>query len=113
MQPSELESILSTHPLVADAAVVGLWSDERATELPAAFVVLKNGCDGSREIGAHIAEFVEDKVSRSIFRQPAFVDFMVLQVASHKKLRGGVFVVDSIPRSTAGKCDAFAIQGSR
>ncbi len=40
--PAELESLLLTHPAVADAAVVGL-PDEEAGEIPAGYVVLKPG----------------------------------------------------------------------
>jgi acyl-CoA synthetase (AMP-forming)/AMP-acid ligase II len=38
--PAELEGVLLTHPAVADAAVIGIPSEE-AGEVPNAFVVLK------------------------------------------------------------------------
>ncbi len=38
--PAELEALLLTHPAVAEAAVIGV-PDERAGELPRAYVVLK------------------------------------------------------------------------
>jgi acyl-coenzyme A synthetase/AMP-(fatty) acid ligase len=40
--PAELEALLLTHPAVADAAVIGIVDDE-AGEVPAAFVVLRQG----------------------------------------------------------------------
>ena len=40
--PAELEALLLTHPQIADAAVIGLPDDE-AGEIPAAYVVLKQG----------------------------------------------------------------------
>lgn len=42
MAPAELESILLSHPLIKDAAVIGV-PDARAGELPMAFVVLEPG----------------------------------------------------------------------
>ncbi len=40
MAPAELEALLTTHSKIADAAVIGV-PDERAGELPRAYVVLK------------------------------------------------------------------------
>lgn len=40
--PAELEALLVTHPAISDAAVIGK-PDERAGELPRAYVVLKAG----------------------------------------------------------------------
>ena len=42
VSPAELESLLLTHPSVADVAVVGI-PDEDMIELPRAFVVKKSG----------------------------------------------------------------------
>ena len=53
--PSYLENLLLTHPAVADAGVIGL-PDERAGELPAAFVVLKAGVTATE---ADIKTFVD------------------------------------------------------
>jgi acyl-CoA synthetase (AMP-forming)/AMP-acid ligase II len=79
--PAELEELLLTHPHIADAAVVGK-PDEEAGELPTAFVVLKKGKEISLK---EIAAFVEAKV------------------APHKKLRGGIWLVQEIPKSASGK----------
>ncbi|CAJ0841530.1 6906_t:CDS:10 [Entrophospora sp. SA101] len=40
--PAELESILLENPIISEAAVVGVYSEQDATELPVAYVVLKN-----------------------------------------------------------------------
>jgi 4-coumarate--CoA ligase len=78
--PAELESLLLTHPAVADAAVVGL-PDEEAGEIPAGYVVLKPGTQTSpEEIQAFVAE----------------------QVATYKQLRR-LTVVEAIPKSASGK----------
>ncbi len=42
MAPAELEGLLLTHPDVADTAVIGV-PDDRAGELPRAYVVPKAG----------------------------------------------------------------------
>ena len=46
--PAELESLLVQHPSVADAAVIGI-PDDRAGELPKAYVVLKEGTLATEE----------------------------------------------------------------
>jgi acyl-CoA synthetase (AMP-forming)/AMP-acid ligase II len=76
--PAELEALLASHPLIADAAVIGC-PDEEAGEIPKAFVVLKG------EIAADwIMEFVAEHVS------------------PYKRIRL-VEIVDQIPRSASGK----------
>jgi 4-coumarate--CoA ligase len=83
--PAELEAILLTHPVVADAAVIGSPSGHDGTELPRAYVVLaENGIP-------------ESQTSKDI------TDFVSGKVASHKRLRGGVQFVKAIPRNPAGK----------
>ncbi len=78
--PAELEAVLLTHPQVADAAVIGLPDDD-AGEIPAAYVVLKQGQAASAE---DIQAFVAEKV------------------ASYKQIRKVTFV-DAIPKSASGK----------
>lgn len=78
--PAELEALLLTHPQIADAAVIGLPDDE-AGEIPAAYVVLKQGQDAT---AADIQGFVAENV------------------ASYKQVRKLTFV-DAIPKSASGK----------
>ena len=78
--PAELEALLLTHPQIADAAVIGLPDDE-AGEIPAAYVVLKQGQDTT---AADIQRFVADKV------------------ANYKQIRKVTFI-DAIPKSASGK----------
>ncbi|KAJ1928767.1 hypothetical protein IWQ60_001767 [Tieghemiomyces parasiticus] len=87
--PAELEALLVCHPHVRDAAVIGVYNPQQATEVPRAYVVLteRNGRDGRTE-----REVTED-----------IVRFVASQVANHKKLRGGVEIVREIPKSTSGK----------
>uniref|UniRef100_V5GTJ7 Luciferin 4-monooxygenase n=1 Tax=Anoplophora glabripennis TaxID=217634 RepID=V5GTJ7_ANOGL len=79
--PAELEEIIRDFPAVDDAAVIGVAHDSYG-ELPRAYVVPKKG-----EIlkAAELAEYVAEKV------------------ASYKQLKGGIEIVDSIPKNSAGK----------
>lgn len=81
--PAELEAVLQTHPLVLDAAVIGVWNEAQATEVPLAFVV-KQG-EGQALTEQEVLEYVASKVS------------------AHKRLRGGVRFIEAVPKSAAGK----------
>ncbi|KIP05228.1 hypothetical protein PHLGIDRAFT_30994 [Phlebiopsis gigantea 11061_1 CR5-6] len=85
--PAELESVLLQHPDIVDVAVIGVVSEEEATELPRAYVVSKNGLapHETKAFGESVQEWIKPRVAR------------------HKFLRGGVVVVDVIPKSAAGK----------
>ena len=88
ISPAELESHLNTHTLVAEAGVGGIWDEQQLTELPAAWVVLKED-----EIG-------EAEVRRALRQIHDAVDG---QVSGYKKLRGGVWAVSALPKTTTGK----------
>ncbi|KAI6179226.1 4-coumarate--CoA ligase 3 [Aphelenchoides besseyi] len=78
--PAELEDLLLSHPRIADAAVIGV-KDEKAGELPKAFVVRKD----------------ESLTEKEVF------DFVAERVAHYKQLKGGIHFLQTIPRSAAGK----------
>ncbi|CAH1396454.1 unnamed protein product [Nezara viridula] len=80
--PAELESILLKHPDVLECCVVGKTCIEQGGELPTAFIIKKPGSNLSEE---ELHTFISDKV------------------IDEKKLRGGIFFVDSIPKSPVGK----------
>ena len=71
--------------MVADCAVIGVWDEERATELPRAYVVPE-------------AAYAADPLLPTKIQQ-----FIAENVASHKRLRGGVILIDIIPKSPSGK----------
>jgi acyl-CoA synthetase (AMP-forming)/AMP-acid ligase II len=80
--PTEVEALLRTHPLVKDAAVLGVPDPNiNGNELPRAYIVA-----GYLEVTAgEIEEFVK------------------VNLASYKQLRGGVVFIDAIPKSPSGK----------
>ena len=83
--PAELEGLLLSHPKIDDVAVLGVYSEEQATEVPSAFVVPAKGVEGSRDTASEVSNWLSQRV------------------ASHKRLRGGVRFVDEIPKSPSGK----------
>ena len=78
--PAELEALLLTHPLIADAAVVGA-PDEDGQEVPKAFVV---------------------RVADADLDADAVMAFVAERVAPHKKVRQVAFI-DVVPKSSSGK----------
>lgn len=77
--PAELEALLICHPNIDDAAVIGI-PDEKAGELPKAFVVPKGD-----------------------IKPEEILAFVAAKVAPKKKLRGGVEIVEKIPKNASGK----------
>lgn len=84
--PAELEAHILTHEWVSDTAVIQV-PDERAGELPKAFVVKSAAAAGKpdEEIARAITKHVEDHKAR------------------HKWLKGGVEFIEAIPKSPSGK----------
>jgi len=79
--PAELEAVLLQHPKVLDCAVIGK-PDPLAGELPFAYVVLKPN---------------ETCQISDIY------DFVASKVTHYKHLRGGIALINQIPKSTSGK----------
>ncbi|KAI8326106.1 acetyl-CoA synthetase-like protein [Martensiomyces pterosporus] len=88
--PAELEGILMDHPEVKDAAVIGAEDAARGTELPMAYVVLKNQ-----------AAAVDEKAAQALCSK--IIAWVGERVADHKRLRGGIELIDAIPRNVSGK----------
>ncbi|KAJ9647375.1 uncharacterized protein PV06_00093 [Exophiala oligosperma] len=85
--PAELESCLLNHPAVADCAVIPV-PDERAGEVPKAFVV-KSQSVGLEESDAMVKRSIAKHVEK--------------EKARHKWLAGGIEFIDVIPKSASGK----------
>jgi len=83
--PAELEGLLASNDKIDDVAVMGIYKEEIASEVPLAYVVPKKGVEASPQLEKEIMEWLAKKV------------------ASHKRLRGGVKFTDEIPKSASGK----------
>ncbi|GAA5897590.1 hypothetical protein JCM6882_003526 [Rhodosporidiobolus microsporus] len=85
LAPAELEGTLLECPCIADCAVIGVWNEDKATEYPRGYVVLSDEGKKQRNPAAAILAWTKGKV------------------AHYKQLKGGIKVVDSIPKSSLGK----------
>ncbi|KAF1800951.1 hypothetical protein V8B55DRAFT_1589592 [Mucor lusitanicus] len=85
--PAELEDTLLTCPLVSDAAVIGIFDEKRQTEVPRAYISLSPAGKALEE-----QETIEQ-----IHR------FINAKVIHYKKLRGGIQLIDVVPKSVSGK----------
>ena len=75
---------------MADAAVIGIYDQKEHTELPRAYIVPKTNLDSLS---------LSDKVALS----KEIADWVSGHVASYKRLRGGVVLIDLIPKTASGK----------
>lgn len=88
VSPAELESYLNSHRHVAEGGIGPVFNESQLTELPTAYVVLKD----------HLVHEKE--------RKEALVDIQKEidgKVSGYKKLRGGVWEVKSLPKNPTGK----------
>jgi len=83
--PAQLEGLLLGHPAVNDVAVIGVYSQEKATELPRAYIVAAAGYKAGPELEKVLCDWLHGKV------------------APYKRLRGGIRFLDAVPKSAAGK----------
>ncbi|AJP74186.1 4-hydroxybenzoate--CoA ligase [Sphingomonas hengshuiensis] len=89
VSPFEVESVLMTHPDVAEAAVVG-WPDPAGLIKPKAYVVLARPCSG-RDIAGELKEHV--KSSLAPYKYPRWFDF-----------------VDALPKTATGKIERYKLR---
>lgn len=88
--PLEVESALSTHPAVAESAVVGHPDEERG-EVVRAIVVLRDGHTASTELAEELRLHVRSLTAP--YKQPRIVEF-----------------ADSLPRTDSGKVRRSALR---
>ncbi|CAE7143255.1 unnamed protein product [Rhizoctonia solani] len=89
--PADLENILLSHPDIIDAGVIGIESVEQATELPRAYIVHRAGYNS----------FLSAAERRAF--ETGVQTWIESRVAKHKYLRGGVKLIEAIPKSPSGK----------
>ncbi|WP_405165946.1 AMP-binding protein [Nocardia sp. NBC_01499] len=88
--PFEVESVLVLHEQVAEAAVVGM-PDELRGEVLEAFVVLRNGSDGSGDLAAALQDLVKKKFAAHAY--PRTVHF-----------------VEELPKTPSGKVQRYVLR---
>jgi 4-coumarate--CoA ligase len=87
--PAELEGLLLDNEVIDDVAVIGVYSDEQSSEVPRAYIVRSAKSKASGRSDADEAANI--------------INWMHKEVAQHKRLRGGVRFIDTIPKSASGK----------
>lgn len=98
VSPAELETYLNSHPHVIEGGVGPVFDESQLTELPTAYVVLREHLVGEKE---------RKKALREVQRE---VD---ANVSGYKKLRGGVWEVEKLPRNATGKILRGELRGLR
>ena len=83
--PAEIENCLLQHEAVLECAVVG-HEAEGGLVKPKAFVVLRDGFDGSEQLVEGIKQFVKERIA--VYKYPRWVEF-----------------VSSLPKNDRGKID--------
>ncbi|WP_052136108.1 AMP-binding protein [Arthrobacter sp. PAMC 25486] len=91
--PFDVESVLVTHPRVAEAAVIGT-PDEIRGEVLEAYVVLRDASEGSEELVAELQRLVKDKFAAHAY--PRRVHF-----------------VPELPKTPSGKVQRFILRAQR
>ncbi|KAK7726168.1 hypothetical protein SLS53_009530 [Cytospora paraplurivora] len=100
--PAELEALLLSHPMITDAAVIG--SKRTGTKYQASqlheFLLRKRGGEAADMSYLRRAYVVPNTKGLTCEQISKWANG---KVAVHKKLRGGVVLVEAIPKSPAGK----------
>ncbi|KAI1479101.1 acetyl-CoA synthetase-like protein [Daldinia eschscholtzii] len=88
VSPAELESYINVHPNVVEGGVGTLWDESQLTELPTAWVILKDKFKTPQEKMNALKEVHQAVDSH---------------VSGYKKLRGGVWEIKALPKNATGK----------
>lgn len=85
--PAELEDVLLSHEAVNEAGVCGIFDEQRETEIPVGYVNFTRQVSdsGKQALLNDIRKYHDERVS------------------GHKKLRGGLFYLDVLPKNATGK----------
>jgi 4-coumarate--CoA ligase len=98
VSPAELEAYLNSDPHVVEGGVGPVFDESQLTELPTAYVVLREHLVGEKEKKEALREIQKDIDGK---------------VSGYKKLRGGVWEVKSLPRNPTGKILRKELQRQR
>ncbi len=90
VSPFEVESALSAHDKVLEAAVVGLADDDDLIK-PKAFVICSEGTTATPEFAEELKQFVKDRLAP--FKYPRWIEF-----------------VDTLPKTATGKIQRFKLR---
>ena len=90
VSPSEIESVLSEHPAVAEVAVVAN-KDKDGLPKPVAWIVLKSGFTGNVEMASTLKEYVVSRLPK--YKRPRCVEF-----------------VPELPKTATGKIQRFKLR---
>ncbi len=105
VSPTEIESVLSHHPLILDVAVAGIASENDrgfVDTLIRAYVVRRRS-NGLAAIG-ELPDLPDlDGRNQPLLTERQVIDFAKSSLISYKRLSGGVVFVTKIPRSNTGK----------
>ncbi|KAI8637044.1 hypothetical protein BD408DRAFT_437356 [Parasitella parasitica] len=91
INPSQVEHIMIKHPKVADCAAIGVYQAELGTEFLSLYVKLIDGNFNSQEIIKELQTYSDD------------------QLPEAKRVRAGIKIVDSFPRTSSGKIQRLAL----
>ena len=89
VSPEEIESVLTSHPDIVDAAVAPVFEESNVNPKIKAFIVPRGGL---------------------IVTAEQVLDFMEGKLAPHKTINGGVETIETIPRNPAGKMMRHALR---
>jgi len=103
-----VEAEILKHPAVSEVSVFGVMDPDGGDHIPRAVVVLK---PGQKATPNEIRDFANGNFlylyNYSKRREEMYLEliyFLLLaHLAEYKKLRGGVYLVDSLPRGRTGK----------
>jgi benzoate-CoA ligase len=90
VSPTEVESVLISHPAVLEAAVVGKEDREHLTK-PLAFIVLKPGHGPSLQLADELQQHVKSRLAR--YKYPRWIEF-----------------VEELPKTATGKIQRFKLR---
>lgn len=94
--PTSIESVLVKHPMILECAVVGIKVPAKNIEIPKAFI---------RLIETQILDETEQEQLKK-----EIIKYIGDRLPDEMRLRGGVSIVDSFPRTYSGKIRRFTLK---